>query len=364
MSATLSAATPRLRTDVVLGRALRRGDETVHYLKDPHRSEYYRVGAKEFFVIERLDGQRSLADIGEDYQRRFQARLADQHWVQILALLGRRSLLVGAPESTGSGAVPRPRSRRTLLRRTFPMVNPDTVLTALTPRLGPLLRPGAVAAMLLAVLCLDAVVVTHLGQLAHDARHGPAWWVRVPLVVLIGWLILALHEVAHGVVCKRFGGDVPEIGVIWRFPFVAPYCRVDDVLVFPRRRQAVWTALAGVYAGQVALLPFGALWWLASPGSFVRGLAAAMLIFGTLSAASNLLPFLQLDGYSALNHALGTADLNRESYRFLRRVLTGRRTALRRYTRRDRWLYCGYGSACVLFWFALGAAWLWWLRVL
>lgn len=55
---------PALHPEVVLGPALWCGPRTVHLVKERRTDCCYEVGAKEHFVLARLDGARTLEDIG------------------------------------------------------------------------------------------------------------------------------------------------------------------------------------------------------------------------------------------------------------------------------------------------------------
>ncbi|KAA6197708.1 peptidase M50, partial [Streptomyces parvus] len=89
---------PALRPRVLLSDPLLDGAATVHLIKDAETGNSFKVGAKEHFLIARMDGERSLAEIGEAYAGEYGRRLADAHWRQLLALLGTKGLLAGAPE--------------------------------------------------------------------------------------------------------------------------------------------------------------------------------------------------------------------------------------------------------------------------
>src|SRR6266508_3750629 len=104
---------------------------------------------------------------------------------------------------------------------------------------------------------------------------------------------------------------------------------------------------AGAFASLLLLLPVVPVWALAPAGGALRQLAASVLLFGSAGAWLTLVPFLQLDGYFMLSHALGVQHLRAESYRYwlyrLRRGPTGA------YARRDARIYAWYGAASVLF---------------
>src|SRR5262245_48682525 len=127
--ATIEAAHPQLRPEVILGGPRRRGEQVVHYLRDPEGSGSHCVGDREFFLISRLDGQRTLGEIGQDYHATYGRRLGVAHWQHLLALLAHRGLLQGGARPSPNGAVAtsltgrRPANR--LYYRRFPLLNPD-----------------------------------------------------------------------------------------------------------------------------------------------------------------------------------------------------------------------------------------------
>ena len=366
LSAAALAARPALREEVVLGPALRSGGAVVHHVKDPATGWFYRVGPREHFVMARFDGEHSLERIGEEYLAEFGRRLGQEHWNQIFTMLGARQLLAGADPAAlarlKEAHAERSRADRSPMRRRAAVFHPDAWCAAAARRLRWAYTPWFVIPALVAVVALEVFVALNLTRLGHDARGGAGLWLSIPTGLAGLWLIAAVHEAAHGVTCKHFGGAVPEIGIMWRFPMVAPYCKTDDVVLFERRHARVFTAFAGVFVSLLALLPVAA-WWALSAGHPVsRGAAAGLLLFGSVTAWVNLVPMLQLDGYHMLAHALRAAELRKESARYVGLVL--RRDPRRRaYGTADRWMYGlygtvsgavlagGYAALCVL-WFA------------
>lgn len=345
---------PRLRPEIVFGPALTQGAATVHHVKDRRTGGFFQVGPKENFVFTRLDGTRSLADIGHEYAARFGRRLGDAQWRQLLGLLATRRLLVGTEDEAAFEEIAtaaRAQSRkRTILYARLPLVDPDRFLTAIEPRLRGLYSSRVVVPLLIGVAALMMVVFTRIPALADEVTglwSSPAIGV---LALLVLWGSLALHEVAHGLTCKHFGGQVTELGVMWRMPLIAPYCKADDVVLFHDRRHRVYTAFAGVFMSLVVLLPFGALHLLTQAGSEWHRLASAVLLLGTLAALLNLVPFLQLDGYHMLSHALGMANLRVDSYSYCARLLRrARDTPTTEYGRPARIAYACYGVSSIVF---------------
>ncbi|MFU8874093.1 hypothetical protein [Micromonospora sp. SL4-19] len=344
---------PRLRAGIVLGPGQWRGEKLVHHVKDPETGCYYRIGPREHFLLSRMDGIRTLDDLAGDYAATFGRRLGPESWQQLFGMLHQRQLLDGATDPeiiarlTATAAENAARSRRGLLSARFPLFDPDRLFTRLLPRLAPLFSWWFVLPALLVVLAIAGYVAVHLRELLEPVAGGDRPVPAILAGVVITWAIIFLHECAHGLTCRHFGGQVPEIGVMWRFPMLAPYCKVDDIVLFtPRRRVA--TAFAGVFVSMLALVPFVAMWvW--GPRGALHDLAGTMLIFGTAAAAINLVPFLRLDGYYMLSHALNLADLRADTYRFYGRLLRQGPGAVRDYRPRDRVAYALYGLASAAF---------------
>jgi hypothetical protein len=359
---------PRLRPDVVLGPAMRSGPKTVHHIKDARTGCYYRVGPREYFLMGLMDGQHTLEDIGRTYTDAYDRRLGPGHWQQLFTMLGRYQLLDGhvsdaALDRLKQAHEAKQSPRRGLLRRRWVLLRPDELCATLATRLAFAFRAVFLIPAFVLLAAVQVFVWTHVATLSHEATHQRSWAITLPLSALLLWVITVLHEFAHGVTCRHFGGTVAEIGLSWRFPLLTPYCRTDDIVLFHRRSARVGTAFAGVFVSLLALVPVAAWWWAAGDEPLGRPLAAGLLLFGSGASAISLLPVLRSDGYVMLTHALGIADLRRESYRFWRLRLRRRDPAARErlgaYPPRDIRTYTLYGIASLLLLLSAYCALMW-----
>ncbi|WP_116950970.1 zinc metalloprotease [Jiangella endophytica] len=321
----LRQARPRLRDDVRVGPALAQGSADVHIVGDRATGAYVRVGAREAFLMSRLDGHRTLAEIGEDYADAFGRRLAVAHWQQLLGLLAGRGLMEPADDTRLAevrerAAVARRTEGRSPLLWRLPVRGAAALVPSAARWFSRLLHPLAAAPLTLAGFAVVAASLLSWGEL-YAAFTGD-WTVTVAAAV-VTWLVICAHEFGHGVACHRYGGVPTEIGLMWRFPLIAPYCKVDDVVTFPRRSQRVMTSFAGVYVNLLALLPFAALWWWGPSSGWWHGLAGGLLLLGAVSTIANLIPVLKLDGYHMLEHATSTLHLQSESFRFAGAAVRG-----------------------------------------
>ncbi|MEW2061409.1 M50 family metallopeptidase [Streptomyces sp. NPDC007002] len=396
----LAAYRPALRPRVLLSGPLLDGAATVHLIKDAESGNSFKVGAKEHFLIARMDGERSLAEIGEAYAGEYGRRLADAHWQRLLALLGAKGLLSGAPgpkpasasappKPAPASAPPKPASasappkpapasalpkpapasappkpapasappeKRTLLRGSLPLVADADATTARLHRVcGFLLAPVVLVPLLGLVLAMEAVVVARSGDLLLAVRGLLTNPVLLTGTAVLLWVSTALHELAHGVVARHHGGRVAEIGLRWRLPAVIMYCTVDDYLYLGTRRHRIATAAAGAVMNLVFLLPFCALWLFAPLDDATHEAFAALLLLGSVQAFTMLVPLPPLDGYRIACQLAGATGLAASAGGYLRLALR-RAPEAAAYPRRARIAYPVYAAVTVLVLAAAAAA--------
>ncbi len=351
--AQLLAARPRLRSDAMVGPAQQRGAARIHLVRAGGTS--LELGVKEHFVIARLDGTRSLAEIGAAYQAEFGKTLGPANWGRILGTLHRRALLAGdtgtGDTGTGARATPpvaqadpalRQRTSEPFIGRPIRVVRrPEALLDAILRPARPVLSVWVVVPLTVAVVAMVALLASRLDLLVQQTGsllHQPG-----PLLAIGGlaWVAAALHELAHGVAARRYGVGVEEIGVRWVPPLVLPYCRTDSYLHLPRRSSHVAIAAAGVLLELALLLPVAVVWW-RSPGGATGEVLGALLFVLTAHTLVNLLPLPPLDGYKMIGHALALTDYARHTLAFA--VLLARRDPLvARYPVWVRLCYAAYG---------------------
>lgn len=343
----LTEARPALRESVHIGPGLLKGTSVVHIVGDRETHAFLRVGPREAFLMAQLDGTRTLADIGVAYAEQFGKRLGEANWTQLLGVLHSHALIEpAAPEQLEAVREKTELARRTAGRSPLlwrrPLPGAAELAVPLARRIGWLLHPLAAVPLALAGTAVAVFVLLRWSTLWAAVSESPSRWTAAVVGLLVGWVVIAGHEFFHGIACVRYGGRPTEIGVMWRFPMIAPYCKVDDVVTFPRPGQRVVTSFAGVYINLVALIPFAALWWWGPQSGWWHGLAAALLLFGVIAALANLVPVLKLDGYHMLEHATSTSNLQGESFRFAGAFLRHGPSGVAAYSRRARRIYAGY----------------------
>lgn len=158
----LDTLRPRLRPDLLVSRPLLCGPTRIHLLLDPGTGAQLAVTPKTRFVIDQLDGSRSLTEVGEAYADRFGSRLGEPQWRQLLDLLHERCLLAGAAPPPVARRV----ERQTVLAGRLPLVaNTPALIERLHRATGFARRRSVLVPVLLLIAAMLVDLTRHLPAL-------------------------------------------------------------------------------------------------------------------------------------------------------------------------------------------------------
>jgi hypothetical protein len=321
--ATVFGFRPRVRSGYALKRLEATEGTQRWVLRDLERDAFLRLSDGDAHLLGLLDGGRSLQDLIGEAEARFGTAGAGR-LARLLADLAERGLLAGVPGDRGGEEAPRSRLRRFIGPREWTSAGVASAFEAIYRRGAWLLftRPALAVLATLAVgglAAFAALVVLRYGTPFVVASHLEIGG----LVFLVGrFLIVALHELAHGLAMASFGRRVPRAGL--KLVAIFPYAFVDtsEAWFEPRRRRI---AISG--AGPVADLALGGLFSLCclllSEGT-VRDIFFQLAFAGYVGALFNLNPFLERDGYHMLVDVLREPGLRRRAREQFARRLAGR----------------------------------------
>ena len=139
--------------------------------------------------------------------------------------------------------------------------------------------------------------------------------------LIYAWFILLLttsaHELAHGLTCKHFGGQVREMGVMLIYFQPALYCNVTDAWLFPEKAKRLWVTFAGAYL-DIVLWAVALLMWRATEAdTWVHFTALVVMATSGVRTLFNLNPLIKLDGYYLLSDGLEIPNLRARASGFL-----------------------------------------------
>ena len=321
-----------MRPDLAVQRQSWQGRE-YWLVKDPLTLKYYRFENEEFAILEMLDGRASVAEICEQFAARFAPeRIRPAELLQLVANLHRSHLVIADAAGQGEQLRGRQHDQRrkalfaflsNLLAIRFKGIDPDRFLTWLNGHVGWLFSIPAGLCSALLMFSAVALLAAEFDVFRSRLPQFEAFFAAQ------NWLLLAmtlaatkvLHELGHGLACKRFGGECHEMGVMLLVGTPCLYCNVTDAWMIPSKWRRATIGAAGMYVelNLAAVATF--VWWFSQPG-LVNHLALNVMF---VSSVSTLLfngnPLLRYDGYYILSDLLEIPNLRQKASAALQRTL-------------------------------------------
>src|SRR5262245_11323571 len=293
-------APPALRDDLMVVPWKNQGG--VSYLvENPARDTVFELGEREYFLCQQLDGETASVEIRRRYEARFGVPLAARDLEAFLLQIDHQGLL-----RTTSG--PRVPTLPELfdIERFFPLpvvplMRGDRLFGWFARRTRwcfTRLAHGLATAMIaLAVILLFTAWSELMAALSANRTIE-----FLLLCFVCTSVVPSLRMLAHGIVCKRYGAQVPEVGIIF-FYYVSPslYCDWSGIGWMREGPRRFWTIFSGIYA-QAVLFAVGTIGWcLSDPSGLPSEVWLALLVAtstGLLTAVAN--PLFKLEGYLLL----------------------------------------------------------------
>jgi len=309
------------------------GERPAWVVKDPIALRYQRLGEEEFAILQWLDGRTGLDEIRDKFAQRFPPQqLSRQQLHQFLGRLHRQGLLLAESPGQHETLLERGTVQRrwewfqrltNVLAIRFRGADPTGVLNWLHRRvrwmfsrfflvLCLLLVLGAAA---LVVIRIDAVLA-RLPALSDFLRVQNVLWLAATLAV-----VKVLHELGHALVCKHFGGECHEIGMMLLVFTPCLYCDVSDSWTWPSRWRRMAVAAAGMGVELVLAAAATFLWWFSQPGWLNQMCLNVMVLCSISTLVFNGNPLLRYDGYYVLSDLLDAPNLGGQSRALVRQAL-------------------------------------------
>ena len=318
----VAALKVRLRGSTQISRQYYRGDRW-YVVRDPAGNQYHRLSAAAYRFVGLLDGSRTVAEAWD----LIGGQLADDaptqpEVIQILSQLHAANLLEANITADATVLLRRHKQLRkrelqgrlmNILFPRIPLWDPDRFLVKWMPVMrGVLSMVGAI------IWCI--VVVTAISLLAPrwselrggasdaiDPHNWPFLWATFVLIKLI-------HELGHAFTCRRLGGEIHEMGIMFLVFIPAPYVEASSAWSLPSRWQRALVGAGGMIF-ELFVAAIMAMVWLNTPqGRLLHQMAYnAMLIASVSTVMFNANPLLRYDGYYILSDMLEIPNLQQKA---------------------------------------------------
>jgi putative peptide zinc metalloprotease protein len=328
---------------------------TDYRLEEPARSRFYQLGPAEAYFVSLLDGTRSFAQVFSLTARECGPEALTESAANELCVWLLNNGLAQTVEGDGrvqSLAESAPAPAAVWKWNPFwikvPLLRPDRLVARLLPVCGWVhTLPALLGVVLLAtwsgsilVHDWDRFVASSAGILSRDnwLWLGAAWI-----------LLKVVHELSHAVACRKHGGEVRELGLV--FILLAPTAYVDVTASwrFRSKWERMHVAAAGMYAELIVAALAVPLWSATRSPQAAHLLHNLIVMAGVSTIVFNANPLMRFDGYYILSDLLNLPNLSARGSAAMRRLtarlLTGTAGPALRETRGERGLLLAYGLA-------------------
>jgi putative peptide zinc metalloprotease protein len=304
-------------------------------VKDPVALQYFRFEEEEFAILSMLDGESSLDEIAEEFERRFPPQsIQTEELQQFVGTLHRSGLVI--TDSPGQGdQLKKRRDERVwkeakqkftnILSVRFKGIDPDWILEALYSFPPVRWFFTKTALVLCIILCLSALSLIFV---QFDLFQS-----KLPdfntFFAAENWMLLAivlgstkiLHEFGHGLSCKHFGGECHEMGVMLLVLTPCLYCNVSDSWMLPNKWHRAAIGAAGMYVEVVLASICTFIWWFTEPGLLHYVCLNIMFVSSVSTVLFNANPLLRYDGYYILSDLMEVPNLRQKATTILNRKM-------------------------------------------
>ncbi|MDZ4850314.1 MAG: HlyD family efflux transporter periplasmic adaptor subunit [Pirellulaceae bacterium] len=327
--ALLTATRLAMRSHLVFTPKMSSGVIEYWLVEDPMLGRFFRLGVVEYALVAFLDGDTTIDEaFAELSKERPDHRLSESDAIGFCQWLVEMELAHGIDSSEPDRLLRRSRvaakakqqSNRNPLAFRIPLFQPSTCLDWMVRRFAWLFSGMATLIGVVLFVIASGLLIRDWTRFASASSSifATSNW----LWLLMGWISLkVLHETAHGLVCKIYGGNVREAGVqfFWFIPL--PYVDVTSSWRFISRWQRIHVAAAGMII-EFWVAAIAAIVWYQTDSGWLNHLAYNVVVMASLSTLMfNANPLMKFDGYYILSDLIGIPNLYAHGQRRVRAVL-------------------------------------------
>jgi putative peptide zinc metalloprotease protein len=330
----IQSSHPRLRGDLTFTLQEFRGDRCC-VVEDPTSGKFYRIGLREYHFIQQLDGKTSVGEAqaamaGEAHQE----ALTENEVTSILRWLLETGLAATGESTRADIMFGRVQKKREHQIKTVSNIlffrqslgNPDKILSKLTALVGWWVGWSGWALWGILVLVGLALLGWNWDTFLADSEGVLAannW-----LWLAAAWFILkVIHECWHGIVCKHYGGNVPDSGVLFILFTPIGYVDATSSWRFTNKWKRIHVSAAGMFI-ETGIAAIAMIVWAHNEPGTIQTVAHNVVIMAAfVTIVFNGNPLLKFDGYYILADILEIPNLYQRGQKALidacRRFLIG-----------------------------------------
>ncbi len=344
---------PKFREDLIISQ--QEFEKVTYYvIKDPITQKFFRIKEFEYFITQNLDGKTSPEEIAQKFQERFKIRLPLDTLNKFIHRVDTLGFWEG--EISERELAKLQHRKRTfwgkLLFIKLKGFDPDRILNRILRYTEFLFTPHFFVFSLLVIFLAIVITISNWQDLGYSIK-GLFRIATIFKIWIAIFLVIVLHEFAHGLTCKYFGGEVHEMGFLLLYFQPCFFCNVSDAYLFKEKSKKLWVTFAGAYCQILIWSVATLLWRITALDTGLNSFLFVVAITSGISVLFNFNPLIKLDGYYLLSEYLEIPNLRKKAFEFLSSSL--KRKFLKDHTgrvevsSRNKKIYIWYGTLSLLY---------------
>lgn len=297
---------------------------TWYVLREVYSQRYYRVSPAAYAFLARLTPARTVDETWKAFLADEPEQAPGQEEVsQLLSQLHFANLLYfrSSPDSQAIFQRALKQRRRELRAQLMaflyvrvPLWDPNRWLDRMRP-LGRFLMSPLMGLVWLVVVLMGGVAALENADALLGQSQGILSLGNLPLLYLCLAGLKTLHEFGHAFVCKRFGGEVHTLGVMFLIFTPLPYVDVTTAWSFRNRWERALVGSAGMMV-ELFCAAIGAVIWANTGAGIINSLAFNVMAIGSVSSLLfNGNPLLRFDAYYIFADVVDIPNLYQKAQR-------------------------------------------------
>lgn len=289
-----------------------------YVLQELGSEKYYRITPVGYQFVSRLNPRETVGEVWETFVRdHSESAPGQEDVIHMLSQLHHSNLLFFRSKANNEAIFDRYQKQKTrenlgklmaFLYVRVPLWDPNRFLDFWRKVLSPFFGTFSFLIWLVVILLAGKAVVENWDALWQQGQ-GIFTLGNLPLLYLSIFVLKIFHEMAHAIVCKKYGASVHTMGIMFIVFTPLPYIDASSSWSMRSRWHRVFVGGAGMYV-ELFFAAIAALVWVSTGPGIVNSLAFNLMIAGSVSSLLfNGNPLLRFDAYYMLADAVDIPNL-------------------------------------------------------
>ena len=316
-----------LRTKSSLRFSMRESGTDIWYIvEDEATGSFFRIGLPQYTFLSLLDGRRTVNSALMRTASLLRQHALDENEIANICKWAIESGLVETELLNSASRRATQENRQAMTKAmawlnpiTFkiPLFQPDGFVTRLERYCGWLVSPGGAILWMLVGGFGFFQLLNHwqrfVGNRINSFSVNDFLWIGV------AWIVLKLvHELAHSIVCKKYGGKVQSSGILLLLLIPLPYVDVSSSWRFESKFRRILTAAAGILSELFIAAIACCIWVWSDPGPLQYHAGNVILTATVSTILFNINPLMRFDGYYILSDLLDIPNLSTHGKQYVK----------------------------------------------